>query len=191
VVGELADLHEQGIVHCDVKPENFKYTELTRTRSRCARVFDLGIACREGERHPFIMGTPDYMSPESWNPQNANGFGRDVFALGVTLYWLLTGKLPFEGETPEATARNAMTVTPEPPSEVLLRERPDLIDAFSMNDIGKLEMLDQIIMRALNRDEGVRFYDAGEMLAELERGFRDHEVVVVADRRRVRRISVG
>ncbi|HSA59302.1 MAG TPA: serine/threonine-protein kinase [bacterium] len=167
-VSEVAAVHEQGIVHCDVKPDNFM------VHNRRLRIFDFGIARREGEVQSFIGGTPGYMSPESFT-QNPTGFPRDVFALGAMLYQLMTGRPPYEGASVEETQQNLMNPEfhPELPSAVLLRNRPDLKKGLSLQQLQRLNhrlrVLDSIVMRAINRDPNLRFQDAGHMLADFRR----------------------
>jgi len=161
-VAQVAALHEQGIVHCDVKPENFMYHQ------QRLRIFDLGIALFEGEKHLSPTGTPVYMAPEVWPHETPAEFSRDVFALGVTLYWLMTGVSPFEADSPGEIARKVMLSDPEPPSEVLLRSRPDLRDELSPTSLANLRAFDRIVMKAFSKVRESRYQNANEMLADLQ-----------------------
>ncbi len=108
IASALAYAHKQGFVHRDIKPENILIID-----GKIAKLLDLGLAYNRlgsvgattPERHQSsgrklsIVGTPDYSSPEqSRNPQNATA-ASDVWSLGATLYFLLTGETPFDGET--------------------------------------------------------------------------------------------
>ena len=108
IASALAYAHKQGFVHRDIKPANILIIE-----GRIAKLLDLGLAYNRlgsvgsaiPEPHPAsgrklsIVGTPDYSAPEqSRNPQNATA-ASDIWSLGATLYYLLTGKTPFDGET--------------------------------------------------------------------------------------------
>jgi serine/threonine-protein kinase len=92
----LGEAHKQGVVHCDVKPDNI----LIRCRDGVTKLTDLGLAgclrqtCDDQRLHTTINGTPGYISPEVLIGENA-GPESDVYAIGATLYELVTGKLPF------------------------------------------------------------------------------------------------
>ncbi|MEO8551419.1 MAG: serine/threonine-protein kinase [Kofleriaceae bacterium] len=93
----LAALHEAGIVHCDVKPEN-----LFVQANGAVKVIDFGVSRLIDEPAPeenSIAGTPAYMAPEQWRgkPEHAS----DVYSLGCVMYEMLTGKLPFDGSLPQ------------------------------------------------------------------------------------------
>ncbi len=166
LVEQTSALHQQGVVHCDIKPENAKY------HNGRIRIFDFGIATRNGQEHPAgVCGTPDYMPPESFRDARV-GFGRDVFALGATMYMLLAGQNPFEGDSWIETRNNILNPHFDlmPPSEILLGgERSDLRETLSPAALARLRTLDGIILRALNRDQNIRFKNATEMLAEFRR----------------------
>lgn len=162
VVRSVAALHAQGIVHCDVKPENFMY------RDGRVQAFDFGIAMRNRETRAMIVGTPDYMSPESFLPGLPATFQRDVFALGATMYWMLTGHTPYESGSIQETVKKLIdpNFAPEPPSAVLLRNRPDLAERLSPD---LLQALDAIVMQAISREESARYPTGAFMLVELRR----------------------
>jgi serine/threonine protein kinase len=108
----LAALHRAGFVHGDVKPEN-----IVLTGAKTAVLIDLGYAHRPGENASFIrsgliLGTANYLAPELCaRTLDADG-GADVFSLGVTLFEMLTGQLPYPRETPLRTVHAHLNTAP-------------------------------------------------------------------------------
>ena len=142
--------HKRGIVHRDIKPHNVLIDHEGRVR-----VTDFGIA-RAGTSDMTetgsIMGTAQYISPEQaqGRPVDARS---DLYSVGVVLYELLTGRVPFDAETPVTVALMQVNEPPIPPMEI----KPDIPPA-----------LDAIVMRALEKDPARRFADADEFIAALE-----------------------
>ena len=150
VTRALGQLHRLGVVHRDIKPDNLHLGDDGRWR-----VLDLGAAISGREsatQHSLRAGTPSYMNPEQWDGSPAD-HGSDLFALGVTLYQWLTGRLPYGDIEPYQVARYRRD-----PTQVS-RLRPDVPI-----------WLDHIVMRALARDARQRFETAEELLLALERG---------------------
>ncbi|MFM2340400.1 MAG: hypothetical protein RLZZ592_53 [Pseudomonadota bacterium] len=149
----LGRLHRIGVIHRDIKPGNLHFGEDGQWR-----VLDLGVAVSGREpasTRTLHAGTPSYMNPEQW--EGAEGqpadTGSDLFALGVTLYQWLTGKLPYGEIEPWQTAR--FRRDPLPPSRV----RPEVPI-----------WLDHVVMKAIARDPRQRFETAEEFVLALERG---------------------
>jgi eukaryotic-like serine/threonine-protein kinase len=144
--------HKHGIVHRDIKPHNVLIDQDGRVR-----VTDFGIA-RAGTSDMTetgsIMGTAQYLSPEQaqGRPVDARS---DLYAIGIVLYELLTGTVPFDAESPVTVALKQVNETPVPP-----RERVPEIPAA----------LDAIVLRAMEKDPARRFADADEFIAALEAG---------------------
>jgi serine/threonine-protein kinase len=82
----LNAMHQQGYIHCDIKPNNILINE-----SGALRIIDLGQGCKIGTVKPRIQGTPDYIAPEQVKRRHLDQ-RTDVFNLGATMYWALTGK---------------------------------------------------------------------------------------------------
>jgi hypothetical protein len=154
VVRALGRLHQMGVVHRDIKPDNLHLSSDGQWR-----LLDLGVALSGQEPKALDAlhaGTPSYMNPEQWgdDPQAARvGPHSDLFALGVTLYQWLTGRLPYGEVEPYQMGRYRRD--PVSPS----RLRPDVPI-----------WLDQIALKAVARDPAQRFETAEEMLLALDRG---------------------
>jgi serine/threonine protein kinase len=86
VASGLQAMHQQGFVHCDMKPNNILIND-----TGSIKIIDLGQSCRIGTVKPRIQGTPDYIAPEQVR-RKALGPRTDIFNLGATMYWALTGK---------------------------------------------------------------------------------------------------
>ena len=134
--------HERGVVHRDLKPENIYVTPDGRTV-----VGDFGIALLQGARRLTFrrltnaVGTPDYMAPEQVSGERGDA-RTDVYAVGVLLYEMLTGKVPFRGDN--ALAVMGQRLTTDPPSVRTLR--PEVSPE-----------LDASVRRALARDREARY----------------------------------
>ena len=141
--------HENGVVHRDIKPANLLLTEGGQVK-----ILDFGIARllsadRTGPGRFF--GTPNYMAPEQVSGTEVDGHA-DQFALGVTLYHLLTGERPFLGDSITAITYQVMNVDPAPPS----RLNPNLPGAF-----------DRIIRKALAKGPSDRYERCGDLADDL------------------------
>lgn len=151
VCDALEHAHENNIVHRDVKPHNILITKTGR-----AKLTDFGIA-REATaatctQTDTIVGTVHYLSPEQARGEVA-GPKSDLYSLGVVLYEMLTGKVPFAGESPIAVAIKHIQEEPQPPDQI----NPAVPAALSA-----------AVMRALQKDPGRRFASAREMSRVLE-----------------------
>jgi eukaryotic-like serine/threonine-protein kinase len=155
ILAALRFAHRNGIVHRDIKPHNVLVDGEGRVK-----VTDFGIA-RAGAASQMteagsIVGTAQYLSPEQAKG-TAVDQRSDIYSLGIVLYELLTGSVPFTGDTPVEIAMKHISETPKPPSEL----RPDV-----PHD------LDLVVTRALAKDPADRYQSAEEMDADLERVLR-------------------
>jgi serine/threonine protein kinase len=144
--------HRRNIVHRDIKPANIMYDSLSNN----LKITDFGIAKlidANRTRTGIVLGTPAFMSPEQLEGKNVNGH-TDLFALGVSLYQLLTGQLPFRG----ASMTNLMFVIANEPHQSVTSLRTDLP-----------KRLDEIVDRALAKNPADRFESAAEMADSLRR----------------------
>jgi eukaryotic-like serine/threonine-protein kinase len=142
--------HKRGVIHRDLKPHNVILDEEGR-----ARVTDFGIAKAGASDMTLtgsIMGTAQYLSPEQAQGHVVSGRS-DLYAVGVILYELLTGAVPFDGETAVAIAFKQVSAEPHAPSE----RQPGVPPA-----------LDAVVLRALAKDPAQRFADADEFIAALQ-----------------------
>jgi len=150
VAKALGRLHRHGVVHRDIKPGNLHLGDDGRWR-----ILDLGVALsgREGAaQRELHAGTPSYINPEQWEGAEADA-GSDLFALGVTLYQWLAGRLPYGEIEPYQLARYRRD------PGALSRIRPDVP-----------VWLDHLVCKAVARDPRQRFETAEELLLALERG---------------------
>jgi beta-lactam-binding protein with PASTA domain/predicted Ser/Thr protein kinase len=151
ILAALAAAHRQGIVHRDIKPHNV----LIGAEGR-VKVTDFGIA-RSGASQMTevgsIIGTAQYLSPEQARGAPVDQTS-DLYSAGVVLYEMLTGQVPFTGDTPLEIAMKHLSEVPKPPSE----HRPEI-----PHD------LDSIVLRALAKEPSERYQSAEEMDADLGR----------------------
>src|SRR3954467_13359909 len=121
VCGSLQEAHDKGIVHRDLKPANI-YLTVRAGEEDYVKVLDFGIA-KKDEKHSkheqkltqqgTVLGTPPYMSPEQFKGNELDARS-DIYSLGVMTYEMLTGRLPFDADTPWAWATAHMTAQPFP-----------------------------------------------------------------------------
>src|SRR5436305_8668030 len=151
ILAALRIAHRQGVVHRDIKPHNVLVDGEGRIK-----VTDFGIA-RAGPsqmtEEGSIIGTAQYLSPEQAQGAPVTP-ASDLYSVGIVLYELLTGEVPFSGETPVELAMKHLSRVPEPPSHL----RPEI-----QRD------LDFVVMRALAKSPEERYTSADEMDADLAR----------------------
>ena len=186
ILAALSAAHAAGIIHRDIKPEN-----LMLRSDGVVKVLDFGIAkllprAREAAGGPaaatrflsteqgLVLGTPGYMSPEQVRGLEVTTRS-DLFSFGVVLYELLTGQLPFQGETNADFIAQVLTTEPRP----LVQRQPDLPPAY-----------DALLQRLLDKDPGRRMATAQEVrlaLAQLPRELLSKSATQWEQLRRARR----
>jgi serine/threonine-protein kinase len=142
--------HRRGVIHRDIKPHNVIIDEEER-----AKVTDFGIAragASDMTETGSIMGTAQYLSPEQAQG-HAVSARSDLYAIGIVLYEMLAGRVPFDGESAVTIALKQVSEAPVPPS------------AYNAAVTAEL---DAVVLRALQKDPDQRFADAEEFIAALE-----------------------
>jgi serine/threonine-protein kinase len=163
----LEYIHNHGVVHRDLKPENIMVDSEDRIK-----LIDFGIAGNAGARRltfgkfSHSMGTPDYVSPEQVKAKRGDSRS-DLYALGVILYEMATGEVPFEGPNPLVVLNDRLVNDPIPPCE---------------RDPQISPQLQEIIYRALERNPANRYASAREFANDL----RNPDSIGVADRAELR-----
>jgi serine/threonine protein kinase len=153
VLEALEYIHANGVVHRDLKPENIMVDADDNVK-----LIDFGIASDSAARRltyanfTATLGTPNYISPEQVKGKRGDGRS-DVFSVGVILYEMLTGKLPFSGPSPLAAMNDRLLNYPTPPR---------------VADPSVSPQLQEILYRALERDPAKRYARAHEFIRDLE-----------------------
>jgi serine/threonine-protein kinase len=162
VCGALSSAHERGLVHRDVKPDNIMLVPTRDDEGRSfemVKVCDFGIAALETTSHDAgspsareTAGTPEYMAPEQ--AHGRSDARTDVYACGIVLYEMLTGRPPFVADSPAATLAKHATEAPRRPSEIVPGFPP---------------ALEAVIMCAIEKAPERRFATMRDLRTELKR----------------------
>ena len=159
----LSHAHSRGIIHRDIKPQNIMVL-----RDGSVKVADFGIACLAGSAQTLTqeaLGSVHYISPEQARGDRPDARS-DIYSSGVVLYEMLTGRLPFEGESAVSVAIQHLSSIPLAPREI----NPDIP-----------EQLELICMKAMAPDLEHRYQSADAMIADLEAFRKNPEVEMKFD----------
>jgi serine/threonine-protein kinase len=147
----LAEAHNLGIIHRDLKPQNIMIDEDGNTR-----IMDFGIArFLEGEgmtTQGVMIGTPDYMAPEQAELEGVDQRS-DIYALGIILFEMATGRVPFEGKTPLSVAMKHKNQAPPNPRDFNVQVSEDL---------------SHVILRCLEKEKKERYQRVEDLVADLK-----------------------
>ena len=153
ILSALDYVHKQGVVHRDLKPENIMVDEQDHIK-----LIDFGIASKDGAKRltyagfTQALGTPEYISPEQVKGKRGSARS-DIYAIGIMLYEMLTGRTPFSGPSPLAVMNDRLINHPMPPREV---------------DPSISRELQEVLYRAMERDPRNRYPSAHAFALDLE-----------------------
>ncbi len=162
ICAALEHAHSKHIIHRDIKPQNIMISN-----DSVIKVTDFGIAraANNGTMTMEAIGSAHYLSPE----QARGGYTdqrSDIYSLGIVMYELFTGKLPFDGETPVAVAMQHVQKDPVKPKNI----NPDIPQS-----------VENIILKAISKEQRLRYESATQMLADIRKVYADPETPVAVE----------
>ena len=173
LVDILSQVHERLIVHKDIKPHNIILESIDSHRGAKLRLLDFGIAALLGQEVPDVLdpassqeGTPHYLPPEQTGRINRIiDYRSDYYALGATLYHLLTGQVLFPGDGPHDVLVAQIGRQPTPPAELRIHGKR----------LNVPSVLSQLVMKLLSKVAEERYQSAKGLRADLRRCLRDYQ----------------
>jgi len=149
----LAAAHAAGVIHRDLKPDN-----IHMTTNNVVKVLDFGVAKMAGAgrltRTGMVFGTPHYMSPEQASGNDVD-HRADIYALGIIMYEMFTGRVPFEADSYMGVLTKHIYMVPEPPSRVHAAARA-------------LGALEDVTLRCLEKKPEARYASMNELIEDVE-----------------------
>lgn len=156
ILSALQHAHDNGIIHRDIKPQN-----VLVNAEGLVKVADFGIARVAGSntltKGDNVMGSVHYFSPEQARGEDVTA-ASDIYSVGVVMYEMLTGKVPFDGDTPVSIALQHISAPPVPPSQVAEGISP---------------AMEQVVLTAMNKDMNSRYHDAADMARAIRGALRN------------------
>ncbi|NNE97958.1 MAG: SUMF1/EgtB/PvdO family nonheme iron enzyme [Pyrinomonadaceae bacterium] len=157
----IGGAHSQGIVHRDMKPLNIMIVSGKSDFSESVKILDFGLAkIKSGEllgsfiqaQTTGLMGSPFYMAPEQWSDEDLDGRS-DIYSIGIMLYQMLTGDVPFKGSSIPAIMKKHLTDTPP---------------SFAEKGVSDISPeIERVVMRTLEKDRDARFPNVETLIEEL------------------------
>lgn len=168
VAAALAYVHQKRAYHRDLKPQNIMLDQATQPYRTLLIDFGLVTEHLSNEDKGLILGTPSYMPPEQAQPRGGHGdinVTSDIYSLGATLYYMLTGQSPFPGKDPRAIIKAVVSEKPKDPTE----HRPDIPRRVA-----------DICMKCLEKKQRDRYHAARLLEADLEQTLKSGQMVLKA-----------
>lgn len=156
IASGLESAHKKGIIHRDVKPQN-----IVICKNRIAKIMDFGIAraITSNTKNISVIGSVHYISPEQAKNEDLD-FRSDIYSLGCTMYEMITGKIPFEGDQVVSIIMSHIRENIKNPSE----ENKNIYKS-----------LEKIILKATKRDPDERYQNIEELISDLKKALKDKE----------------